>query len=94
MRVVGIALMVSVLCGACAFQPADGDEAGLGSSAAPAATTGGVHVVGVGTQVQAGTGAQTTAPTPCTTPGPNCDPQPNPWGGRPPVYAPTTKQQP
>jgi hypothetical protein len=86
MRVVGIALMVSVLCGACAFQPAEGDEAASGSSAAPAATTSGVHVIVQGTtQVQAGTGAQAAAPAPCTSPGPECDPQPNPWGGRPAV---------
>jgi hypothetical protein len=76
MRVVGIALMVSVLCAACAFQPADGDEAAAGSSSTPE-TADGVHVVIPGTvKVQAGGGAQTGAPTPCASPGPSCDPQP------------------
>jgi hypothetical protein len=94
MRVVGIALMVSVLCAACAIQPADGaDEASLGSPTTPAATAGGVHVVVPGT-VQVHDGAQTGdppgAPSPCS--GTGCDPQPQPWGGRPPSYVPTAKQ--
>jgi hypothetical protein len=93
MRVVGIALMVSVLCGGCALQAADGtDEAAAGgepSSATPAAAAG-VHV-GLPSTVQAGpgSGGPTGAPAPCTGPGPECDPQPQPWGGRPPNYVPT-----
>jgi hypothetical protein len=92
MRVVGFALMVSVLCAACAIQPGDGSYDAPSGSAAPAAT--GAHVVAPNTldEMQAGSGAQSAAPAPCTTPGPECDPQPQPWGGRPPVYVPTAKQ--
>jgi hypothetical protein len=94
MRVVGIALMVSVLCAACAIQPAEGTEGALGSSTTPAATGGaGVHVI-VPSTVQVHSGAQTGdptgAPSPCS--GTGCDPQPQPWGGRPPSYVPTAQQ--
>jgi hypothetical protein len=93
MRVVGIALMVSVLCAACAIQPEGTDEGTFGSSATTAAATG-VHLVVPGTMERAQIGAKTSdpigAPTPCS--GPDCDPQPQPWGGRPPSYVPRVKQ--
>jgi hypothetical protein len=100
MRVVGIALVVSTLCAACALQPADGsDEVSLGSSQTSGATVAPVQATlhgeaTTGARVGAG-GAEGTAlpanipPSPCS--GPPCDPQPQPWGGNPPPYLLTSK---
>jgi hypothetical protein len=95
MRVVGIVALVSALGAACALQPADGNDEtapGSASQTTPASatvsggTTAGGHV-GATTSDQGpqdpGSLAPGGLPPQCMRP--PCDPQPQPWGGRPPV---------
>ncbi len=92
MRVIGIALVLSTLCAACALQPAGRtDDVSLGSGASQPSN---VAELPAQTTLQAETsGTALSAPVippakPCS--GPPCDPEPQPWGGNPP-FLPTPK---
>jgi hypothetical protein len=85
MRVVGIVALVSLLSAACALQPADSSD-GTGSGSAPQQTPATATVSGgaQGSQSLTPSGGPTDIPPQCMRP--PCDPQPQPWGGKPPVY--------
>jgi hypothetical protein len=97
MRVVGVGLIACMLAAGCALQPADvNDDTGMavtsGLSAAPTTppkqgaprSSAVLSIDSAGAAGNTSPAAQTLPDLPSCVGDPPCDPDPQPWGGRPP----------